>query len=68
MKTNPSDARWFKSRHSGPSRDCIEVAGLGAGTVGVRDSKNRTGPVLMFSRSEWQEFLSAARRGVFDHP
>ncbi|WP_084487645.1 DUF397 domain-containing protein [Nocardia sienata] len=67
MKTDLSDARWFKSRHSGPSRDCVEVAGLGSGTVGVRDSKNPTGPVLLFPQSQWQEFLSAARTGTFDH-
>ncbi|WP_084533174.1 DUF397 domain-containing protein [Nocardia fusca] len=66
MKSDLSEARWFKSRHSGPSRDCVEVAGLGAGTVGVRDSKNPTGPVLSFPQSEWQQFLSAARRGIFD--
>ncbi|NKY55693.1 DUF397 domain-containing protein [Nocardia flavorosea] len=67
MKTDPSDARWFKSRHSGPSRDCVEVAGLGSGEIGVRDSKNPTGPVLVFPRSAWQKFLSSARRGAFDH-
>ncbi|WP_433491035.1 DUF397 domain-containing protein [Nocardia grenadensis] len=66
MKTDLCDARWFKSRHSGPSRDCVEVAGLGSGTVGVRDSKNPTGPVLLFPRSQWQEFVSAARTGMFD--
>ncbi|MBF6350512.1 DUF397 domain-containing protein [Nocardia flavorosea] len=66
MKTDPSNARWFKSRHSGPSRDCVEVAGLGSESVGVRDSKSPTGPVLVFPRSEWQVFLNAARKGAFD--
>lgn len=67
MMTDPSHARWFKSRHSGPSRDCVEVAGLGSRSVGVRDSKNPTGPVLVFPRSEWLAFLNAARKGTFNH-
>ncbi|WP_280490465.1 DUF397 domain-containing protein [Nocardia carnea] len=66
MSIDPARGQWFKSSHSGPDRDCVEVAHLGKGSVGVRDSKNPTGPVLVFPRSEWLEFLSAARRGAFD--
>jgi hypothetical protein len=41
---------WFKSRRSGPSKDCVEVAFLAGGHVGVRDSKNPTGPALVFTQ------------------
>lgn len=66
MTENPADARWFKSSHSGPDRECVEIAHLGGGTVGVRDSKNPAGPVLVFPRSEWQKFLGVTRTGIFD--
>lgn len=67
MSIDPARAQWFKSSYSGPDRDCVEVACLDKRSVGVRDSKNPTGPVLIFPRSEWQKFLAAARRGGFDH-
>jgi hypothetical protein len=33
--------------------------------VWVRDSKDRSGPVLGFSRFEWEAFLSGVRAGEF---
>lgn len=32
----------------------------------VRDSKDRTGPVLAFTRDEWRAFLGGVRDGEFD--
>jgi hypothetical protein len=32
----------------------------------VRDSKDRSGPVLAFNRQEWAEFLAGVRLGKFD--
>lgn len=40
MRVDLSTANWFKSRRSGAGKDCVEVAHLAEGTVGVRDSKN----------------------------
>ena len=34
--------------------------------VGVRDSKNPTGPVLVLPAAGWRSFLAALRRGSFD--
>jgi hypothetical protein len=34
--------------------------------VGVRDSKDRTGPVLTFSPAEWEAFTGGVRDGEFD--
>lgn len=45
---------------------CIEVARY-YGYVLMRDSKNSDGPRLVFSRTEWDEFLAGAKQGVFDH-
>jgi hypothetical protein len=36
---------------------------VGEVSVGVRDSKNVTGPELDFPRGNWAAFLSAAKRG-----
>ncbi|MEV4127985.1 DUF397 domain-containing protein [Nocardia sp. NPDC049707] len=37
MKANLSQANWFKSSHSGGHTDCVEVAWLAGGSVGIRD-------------------------------
>ncbi|MGC9669436.1 DUF397 domain-containing protein [Planosporangium sp. 12N6] len=36
---------------------CVEVVDLG-NRVAVRDSKNPTGPALIFSAGEWSAFLA----------
>ncbi|MEU1982327.1 DUF397 domain-containing protein [Nocardia sp. NPDC019395] len=59
VHTDLSDARWFKSSHSQAGGECVEVAHL-SDTVGVRDSKNPSGPVLRFSPAEWDAFIRAA--------
>lgn len=61
-----STAQWFKSIHSGASENCVEVAFLADGTVGVRDSKHRSGPALTFTAAEWSSFTAAASRGDID--
>ncbi|MBF4998549.1 DUF397 domain-containing protein [Nocardia sp. BSTN01] len=57
-------ARWFKSSHSGGSQDCVEVAFLADGTVGVRDSKNPTGPALAFPPHAWDAFTASVAGGM----
>ncbi|WP_322756067.1 DUF397 domain-containing protein [Frankia sp. Cas3] len=67
---NPQDdgqLRWRKSSHSnGHGGDCVEAAPLDDGGMAVRDSKDRNGPVLRFTASEWDAFLAGARDGEFD--
>lgn len=43
-------AQWFKSTRSSGGNECVEIAHLDHGMVGVRDSKNPSGPALMFSQ------------------
>ncbi len=63
-----SGAQWFKSSRSQSGKECVEVAFLDRGMVGVRDSKNPTGPALVFTPGEWDAFVAGARDGEFDRP
>lgn len=36
--------------------------------VGVRDSKDQSGPTLTFTRDEWDAFLSGVHNGEFNRP
>ena len=56
------DGVWRKSSRSGGEGNCVEVAGF-AEVVGVRDTKDRQGPVLSFDPAAWTRFLGAVRRG-----
>ncbi|WP_204038432.1 DUF397 domain-containing protein [Micromonospora qiuiae] len=56
------DAQWCKSsRSSGNGGNCIEVAGNLPGVVGVRDSKDRSGPALAFTPAAWRAFVDGLR-------
>lgn len=67
MSVDLSGAQWFKSSYSSGSQECVEVAHLRGGQVGVRDSKNPAGPALAFAPQEWNAFTHALRRGGFEN-
>jgi len=63
-------ATWRKSSFSGGNGGaCVEVAilpganGVGGGAVALRDSKNPSGPALLFTPDGWREFTRAVRHG-----
>lgn len=66
MKTDLSGAQWFKSSFSSGQTDCVEVAWLAGGHVGVRDSKNTDGPALVFTPGAWDAFSAVLRTGDFE--
>ncbi|MEV0110743.1 DUF397 domain-containing protein [Nocardia sp. NPDC050799] len=68
MSFDRSETHWFKSSYSGGSQDCVEVAFIEGDVVGVRDSKDRSGPALSFSSAAWDMFTLSARSGRFDRP
>jgi hypothetical protein len=57
---------WVKSSLSYSNGACVEVADLPDGRVGVRHSKDPSGPVLRFTPAEWHAFLAGAQAGEFD--
>ncbi|ONM47248.1 DUF397 domain-containing protein [Nocardia donostiensis] len=63
MSDDLSAAKWFKSSRSAGGKDCVEVAHLDSGSVGVRDSKNPTGPALVFTPSVWDAFVTRTGSG-----
>jgi hypothetical protein len=64
MKT--IDTEWTKASRSSNGGECVEVRRHG-GMIEVRDSKDRSGPVLRFTGPEWEAFLDGARNAEFDH-
>jgi Domain of unknown function (DUF397) len=60
-------AVWRKSSLSGPDGgNCVEIAELSGGRKGVRDSKNPTGPALVFTPGEWDAFVKGVKGCEFD--
>jgi hypothetical protein len=60
------DPHWVKSSLSFSNGNCVEVANLPGGQVGVRHSKHTEGLVLRFTPDEWQAFLGGVRNGEFE--
>nr|MDT0663307.1 DUF397 domain-containing protein [Micromonospora sp. DSM 115978] len=56
------DTPWItSSRSGGNGGQCVEMR-RHDGRTEVRDSKDRSGPVLTFSPTDWSTFTTALRR------
>jgi hypothetical protein len=53
-----AEVRWRKSSRSSDTGNCVEVART-TQAMGVRDSKNTSGPILIFPAAPWTTFLRA---------
>ncbi|MET8634832.1 DUF397 domain-containing protein [Streptomyces sp. NPDC004096] len=60
--TSLHGVRWLRSSRSTGMNNCVETArptaGRWTGLVAVRDSKNVTGPALLFTPDAWEDFLT----------
>lgn len=56
---------WRTSTRSGANGNCVEVAQL-ANAVALRDSKDSSGPALVFLPQEWATFVEGTKDGEFD--
>ncbi|MBV8995950.1 MAG: DUF397 domain-containing protein [Pseudonocardiales bacterium] len=59
-------AQWRTSSRSGAGNACVEVAVLAGDNCAIRDSKDRSGPVLVLDSTAWKSFTSRIRTGDFD--
>lgn len=62
-----STATWRKAAKSGSNGgDCLEVAPLSDGRVGIRDTEARDKAPFVVSASVWDAFIDGAKKGEFD--
>ena len=60
------EPQWFKSSYSSNGGQCIEVApGSIPGAVPVRDSKDPSGPALVFGADAFTAFVQAVKADEF---
>lgn len=58
---------WRKSSHSKDSEECVEAgAGRHGDEVGVRDTKQPGGPVLVVPVGAWRAFTRQVKEGRHD--
>ncbi|MBF8188526.1 DUF397 domain-containing protein [Nonomuraea sp. K274] len=56
-----SHAAWRKSSYSTNGGNCVEIASLANGRIAIRDSKDPSGPVLVFDRAAFATFTEAIK-------
>ncbi|MEU8944236.1 DUF397 domain-containing protein [Streptomyces sp. NPDC048489] len=66
MTTPAIDGPFVKSSASGQQDNCVEVAPLADGGRAIRDSKDKTGPILLFTPVEWGAFVTSVKGTEFD--
>jgi Domain of unknown function (DUF397) len=70
MTTEPkphSTLAWRTSSASGGSGECVEVAQLESSVL-IRDSRDRSGPILMVNAVQWIGLLERTRKGNIGLP
>ncbi|MCP2257248.1 protein of unknown function (DUF397) [Streptoalloteichus tenebrarius] len=66
MTPNLNRTTWRKSSRSGATNaHCVEVASV-ADVAAVRDSKNPTGPALVFTPATFTAFVESVKSGRLD--
>jgi Domain of unknown function (DUF397) len=55
---------WIKSSRCADNA-CVEVARVGDGMIGLRDSKGLEQPFLRFDQAAWSAFVEGIKAGDF---
>jgi Domain of unknown function (DUF397) len=58
-------ANWRKSMRSIGNGQCAEAARLTDGLIAMRDSMDKSGPMLLFTQNEWRAFLKEIKDSAF---
>jgi hypothetical protein len=59
MPPKPAFDEWRRASYSLASGECVEASSCNSdGFVGVRDSKNQNGSVLVYTSREWKSFIA----------
>jgi hypothetical protein len=66
MEIDQGKARWIKASASNGATACVETTSIRADEVLVRNSRDREGPILSFTKAEWVAFIAGAKAGEFD--
>ncbi|WP_214103907.1 DUF397 domain-containing protein [Acrocarpospora catenulata] len=67
VKDELANAAWRKASFSGDNGgNCIEVAPLSNGRVGIRDTEAPNQQPFVVSATAWKAFVDAAKSGDFD--
>ncbi|MFJ2031199.1 DUF397 domain-containing protein [Streptosporangium sp. NPDC087985] len=61
----PSTLEWQVSSRCN-NGSCVEITRLPNGDVGMRDSKDQSGPILEFTVAEFRSFIYSIKDGKFD--
>ncbi len=64
-----AQVRWrVSSRSTDGGGNCVEVGPLndGTGRVALRHSQHPTGPIIVYTRAEWDAFVAGAKDNEFD--
>jgi hypothetical protein len=61
-----NETPWVKATASNADGTCVEMRRYND-VIEVRDTKDRSGPVLRFTTAEFAAWLDGATKGEFDH-
>ncbi|MEU5421885.1 DUF397 domain-containing protein [Streptomyces sp. NPDC020667] len=58
----PGSHTWITSSYSNAGQNCVQVADL-ITRIGIRDSKQQTGPTALVPTDTWATFIHSLRTG-----
>ena len=66
MHIDQNTAHWIKASASNANGACVETTSIRPDEILVRNSRDREGPILAFTKAEWVAFVAGVKAGEFD--